>query len=113
VPRSVVVGIATLGASGIALVVVALVAVFASRETVLTDLSALLGVAQLVVAGRVAARNQVARLVAISLSLVEAFGGVIVLTKRSAYGLIAIAIAGFIALPLGRHEADDYFESLP
>jgi hypothetical protein len=112
-PRSVVAGVTALGISGVGLVLLALIAVFARRETVITDLSALLGVAQLVTVGRVVERNQTARVVAISLALLEALGGVIVLAGRSGYGLIAIALAGFIVLPLGGHDADEFFEALP
>jgi hypothetical protein len=110
VPRSVQVGIGALATSGILLVASALYRIFAHQESVVADLAAVLGVAQLVVVGRVVARHQGARVVAISLALLQALGGVVILVHRSAYGLIALALAGFVVLPLARQDADEYFE---
>jgi hypothetical protein len=100
--------------SGILLVVFALFRIFAHTENTATDLAAVLGIAQLVVLGRLVGRHQVARLVGITLALVEALFGVVVLaTARSAYGLIAIVFAGFVVMPLATNEAEEYFEAVP
>ena len=85
-----------------------------STENTATDLAAILGIAQLVVLGRLVGRHQVARLVAITLALVEALFGVVVLaTGASGGGLVVLLLAGLVVIPLSNATAEHYFETPP
>ena len=72
-----------------------------------------LGVAELIVVGRVIERRQSARLTAITLAIVQAVLGVVFIADGAPLGLLLIPFAGLVVLPLSTESAERYFESRP
>jgi hypothetical protein len=108
-PRRIVIAYMAFGASALLMVAFGLVEIFHHDETLLTDLAGILGVAEFVTLGRLLERRPVARVIAMSLCLVQTLLGVIGLVAGVAIALPMIALAAFVVVPLSTQEADEYF----
>ena len=108
-PRRVAIAFIALGAGALLMLVTGLFAIYNSDETLVGDLAALLGIAELVTLARLVQRNQVARVVATSLCLAQTLLGVIALVQGLEIALPMIALAAFVVVPLSTADADEYF----
>src|SRR5436190_1017155 len=99
-PGRVAIAFVALGAGALLMLVAGLVGIYHSDETLVGDLAALLGIAELVTLGRLVQRNQIARVVATSLCLAQTLLGVIALVQGLEIGLPMIALAAFVVVPL-------------
>ena len=112
-PGRVAIAFVALGAGALLMLVAGLVGIYHSDETLVGDLAALLGIAELVTLGRLVQRNQIARVVATSLCLAQTLLGVIALVQGLEIGLPMIALAAFVVVPLSTQQAEDYFGAAP
>jgi hypothetical protein len=108
-PRRVVIAVMAFGASALMLVIFGLVQILRSEETLLTDLAALLGIAEVIALGHVIQRKQWGRIAAMSMCLVQTLLGVLGLTAGFAIALPMIALAGFVVVPLSTEDAEEWF----
>jgi hypothetical protein len=111
-PNAVLTGVIALGACGLALLGVGMTAVVAGGST-LASIGGVLGVAELIVVGRVLERRQAARITALSLALVQALLGVGLLAHGEMFGLALIPLAGLVVIPLSMESVEQYFEPQP
>jgi hypothetical protein len=96
--------------SGFVLVLGGLVAVLGNAgSSGIVATGGVLGLAELVLITRVVERRQGARVIVVGLALVQALGGVVLLVTGNPVGLLAIALAGSIVVPLATDEADRFF----
>ena len=113
-PASVRLGVIALGVSGVGLLLGGLYGVLGDAgSTGLRELGALLGIAELLVVGRVIERRQAARMTAMTMCLVQSLGGVLALADGQPLGLLVIVLASLIVVPLSLPTAERYFEAAP
>jgi hypothetical protein len=107
-PSTALTAVIALGACGFLLLGLGLAAMIGGGS-LLAAFGGVLGVAELVVVGRVVERRQAARVAAMSLALVQAGVGVGFIATGHIVGLVLIALAGLIVLPLSTESAEQFF----
>jgi hypothetical protein len=112
VPAAPLIAVLGLGACGFGLLGLGLAALVGGGST-LVAAGGVLGVAELIVLGRVIERRQSARLTAITLAIVQAGLGVAFIADDSPIGLVLIPLAALVVLPLSTESAEQFFESRP
>src|SRR3977135_2319826 len=99
VPATVRIAVIALGLSGVLLLGLGFRGVLgAAGDTTLADIAGVLGIAELVVVGRVIERKQAARVLAIGLALLQALGGVVALSHRDLVGLGVLLLSGLVVI---------------
>ncbi|MFL6238381.1 MAG: hypothetical protein ACJ735_02650 [Actinomycetes bacterium] len=111
-PTALLVAMVALGACGVVLLGLGLTALIIGGST-LVAAGGVLGVAELIVVGRVIERRQTARITAISLALVQAVFGLGLLATGTAPGLALIPLAGLVIVPLSTDSVERFFGPQP
>jgi hypothetical protein len=111
-PTPVVVALTGLGICGVALLGLGMTAVILGGST-LIGVGGVLGVAELIVVGRVIERRQWARIAAITLALLQTALAVGLLFEGYATAVILIPIAGLVVVPLSTEAVEPYFAGRP
>jgi hypothetical protein len=105
-------GVIALGVSGLLLLGLGFHAVLGTAgATTLADVAGVLGIAELVLVGRLLERRQTARLLALGAAVLQALGGVIALAQRHGLGLAVLVLAGLVVVPLASQRAERFFEA--
>jgi len=112
VPAAPLVAVIGLGVCGFGLLGIGLAALVGGGST-LAAAGGVLGVAELIVVGRVIERRQSARLTAITLAIVQAALGVAFIAAGAPLGLVLIPLAGLVVLPLSTDSAEQFFSARP
>jgi hypothetical protein len=107
-PTAVLVAVIASGVAGLLLLVYGLLALIFTA-TMLLAVGGFVGMAEMVVTGRLLQRQQSARVSAMSLALLQAIFGVLLIVDRNPIGFVWIVLAGLVVIPLSMESADQYF----
>lgn len=109
-PTTVLISTIALGLTGLGLLILGLTTLIFG-ESLLLAAGGILGTAECITAGRLIERRPSARIVAITLALAQAVGGIIAIANGYPLGLSLIGLAGIVIIPLSTQSAEEYFEA--
>jgi hypothetical protein len=111
-PTAAIVALTGLGLCGVILLGLGLAAVIVGGSTLAAS-GGLLGVAELIVIGRVVERRQSARIAAVTLAILQAALGVAFIATGNVVGIFLIPLAGLVVVPLSTESVEHFFQGPP